>query len=75
MQIVNILTVDGVAIESQRIKHLSLYCLSNIVTYKEIFKKNLAFSLKPGLNLLLMADIGQVCRHSVFQDLDITLSK
>ena len=48
MQTVNLLAVL-VAIESQRIKHLSLCCLSNIITYKEIFKKNLISSLKPGL--------------------------
>ena len=31
------------AIDSQKIIHLLLYCLSNIITYKEIFKKILSF--------------------------------
>ena len=48
MQTVNLLTISG-NWESKNQTFITVYCLSNIITYKEIFKKNLIFSLKPGL--------------------------
>ena len=49
MQKVNLLTIEWQLRVTQRVKHLSVYCLSKIITYKEIFKKTLIFPLKPGL--------------------------
>ena len=42
--------------------------VDNIITYK---KKILSFLQNQVLNLLLMADIGQVCRRPALQDLDL----
>ena len=55
---------NWVVIKSQRIKHLSLYCLSNIITNKEMIKTRFKiFSW-----WLILA---RVCRRPVFQDLDL----
>ena len=49
MQKVNLLTLEWQLKVLQRVKHLTLYRLSNIIAfYKEILK-NLIFSLKPDL--------------------------
>ena len=72
MQTVNLLTIEWQLKVTQRVKHLSLYCLSNIITYKEIFKKILSFLKNQVQNLPLMPDIGQVCRRPLFQNTDLS---
>ena len=43
LQKVNLLTIEWQLKVTQRVKHLSLYRLSNIIAYKEIFKKSYLF--------------------------------
>ena len=43
MQKVNLLTTEWQLKVLQRVKHLSLYHLSNVIAYKEILKKSYLF--------------------------------